>query len=57
MLGHIQSESNQWRIRKLIASQLKDCVELFDPKVIFKIHVPIALKLCKDDVAEVRQKA
>lgn len=57
MLGHIQSESNQWRIRKLIASQLKDCVELFDPKVIFKIHVPIALKLCKDDVAEVRLKA
>ena len=57
MLGHIQSESNQWRIRKLIASQLKDCVELFEPKVIYKIHVPIALKLCKDDVAEVRLKA
>jgi serine/threonine-protein phosphatase 4 regulatory subunit 1 len=57
MLGHIQSESNHWRLRKLLASQLKDCVELFEPKVVYKIHVPIALKLCKDDVAEVRTKA
>jgi len=24
MLGHIQSESNQWRLRKLLATQLKD---------------------------------
>lgn len=57
MLGHIQSESNHWRLRKLLASQLKDCVELFEPKVVYKIHVPIALKLCRDDVAEVRNQA
>jgi hypothetical protein len=57
MLGKIPSESNNWRLRKLLAGQLKDCVELFEPKVVYKIHFPIALKLCKDDVAEVRTKA
>ena len=57
MLGHLQSESNHWRLRKLLAGQLKDCVELFEPKVVYKIHVPIAMKLCKDEVAEVRTKA
>lgn len=57
MLGHIQSENRNWRLRKLIAAQLKDCVDLFEPKIVYKIHYPIALKLCKDLVAEVRSKA
>lgn len=57
MLGHIQSESNHWRLRKLLASQLKDWVELFEPRVVYRIHFPIAFKLCKDDVAEVRTQA
>lgn len=57
MLGKIPSESNNWRLRKLLAGQLKDCVELFEPKVVFKIHLPIVLKLCNDEVAEVRTKA
>ena len=57
MLGHIQSESSQWRLRKLLAAQLKDCIELFEPRVVYRIHFPIAFKLCKDEVAEVRTTA
>ncbi|CAD8054054.1 unnamed protein product [Paramecium primaurelia] len=53
----IQRDQKKWRIRHLIAKQIKHLVPLYSVDNIFQIIVPITLKLCNDIVAVVRKQA
>ncbi|CAD8051234.1 unnamed protein product [Paramecium sonneborni] len=53
----IQRDQKKWRIRHLIAKQIKHLVPLYSVDNIFQIIVPITLKLCNDIVATVRKQA
>lgn len=46
-----QKNQIKWRIRELIARQIDSIAILFDVNVVFKIVVPMTLKLCNDVVA------
>ena len=53
----LQSDMKKWRIRQIIAGQLGILSRLFSEETTTKIIIPIAFKLCKDDVASVRYRA
>ena len=47
----------KWRIREIIAGQLRILSSLFTEETTIRIIIPISFKLCKDDVACVRIRA
>ena len=53
----LQKDPKKWRIRHLISSQLESLSRLYDPEITFKYIFPIALKLCNDNVSDVRETA
>lgn len=53
----LQKDPKKWRVRYTIACQLNDLSKLYDAETIFKYILPISLKLCNDNVSEVRNAA
>ncbi|CAD8147535.1 unnamed protein product [Paramecium octaurelia] len=53
----IQKDKKKWRIRESIANQLDEMAHIFPADIIFKMIMPIAFKLCTDNVAQVRKIA
>ena len=53
----LQKDPKKWRIRFLISNQLKYLSEIYDAETSFKYLFPISLKLCNDQVSEVRKAA
>ncbi|CAD8065192.1 unnamed protein product [Paramecium sonneborni] len=53
----IQKDQKKWRIRESIANQLDEMALIFPADIIFKMIMPIAFKLCTDNVAQVRKIA
>lgn len=47
----VQKDQKKWRIRESIANQIDEMAHIFNPDTIFKIILPIAFKLCTDNVA------
>jgi hypothetical protein len=45
---------NNWRLRDILASQLKSIAMLFDPTRVVEHIVPLALRACQDEFASVR---
>ncbi|KAG2175386.1 hypothetical protein INT43_001033, partial [Umbelopsis isabellina] len=45
---------NNWRLRDILAGQLKDIAMLFDPTRVVEHIVPLALRACQDEFASVR---
>jgi len=57
MLVEIRAETDNWRFRFLLASQLGEFGTIFPRQSIIQTLVPLALDLCTDPVAEVRSAA
>ncbi|CAK91467.1 unnamed protein product (macronuclear) [Paramecium tetraurelia] len=53
----IQRDLKKWRIRESIANQLDEMALIFPAEIIFRMILPIAFKLCTDNVAQVRKIA
>lgn len=53
----LQKDPKKWRVRYLISNQLKYLSEIYDADTNFKYLFPISLKLCNDQVSEVRKSA
>jgi serine/threonine-protein phosphatase 4 regulatory subunit 1 len=53
----LQKDPKKWRVRYLISSQLECLSDIYDPESVFKYIFPISLKLCNDNVSEVRMCA
>lgn len=53
----LQKDPKKWRVRYSIAHQLKDLSMIYDTETVFKYIFPISLKLCNDNVSEVRMEA
>lgn len=54
LICSLEMESDNWRFRQLLASQLGELFELYEEDVIRKELYPIFAKLARDPVAEVR---
>lgn len=48
---------NKWRVREVVADQMGFLCQVFSPESIGKYIIPVAFKLCNDNVAIVRRKA
>lgn len=57
IVEEIQSESVNWRFRRLIAQQLTEIAKLVETDTIRSTIVPMAVQLCQDQVARVRDAA
>jgi hypothetical protein len=53
----LQKDPKKWRIRYEIARQLHILSRIYDTETVFKYIFPISLKLCNDNVSEVRHEA
>lgn len=53
----LQKDPKKWRIRYQIANQLNTLSKIYETETVFKYIFPISLKLCNDNVNEVRFKA
>lgn len=53
----LQKDPKKWRVRHSIAHQLTSLSKIYDTEIVFKYIFPISLKLCNDNVNEVRQEA
>eukprot|EP01016_Furgasonia_blochmanni_P039261 TRINITY_DN4857_c0_g1_i7.p1 TRINITY_DN4857_c0_g1~~TRINITY_DN4857_c0_g1_i7.p1 ORF type:complete len:419 (-),score=52.76 TRINITY_DN4857_c0_g1_i7:93-1310(-) len=53
----LQKDQKKWRIRELIAKQIKTLSEIFSKETTFRMIVPISIKLCNDVVSSVRDEA
>jgi len=54
LICSLEMESDNWRFRQLLATQLGELFELYEEDVIRKELYPIFIKLARDPVAEVR---
>lgn len=54
ILAQSKIDSQDWRKREVLASQLKKYAKLFKPETVYKHYVPLFYNLCQDPVAEVR---
>ena len=52
-----KKDPKKWRIRELIATQIKKLTKIYASDMIFQIISPISFKLCTDPVNIVREKA
>jgi len=50
----LQKDPKKWRIRYEIANQLNTLSKIYETETVFKYIFPISLKLCNDNVNEVR---
>eukprot|EP00744_Colponema_vietnamica_P002243 GILI01003566.1.p1 GENE.GILI01003566.1~~GILI01003566.1.p1 ORF type:complete len:751 (-),score=141.61 GILI01003566.1:76-2328(-) len=57
VLQEIQSDPENWRLRTYLAKQIKSFSQIFSPASVYSVIVPLAMKLCTDQVAEVRLMA
>ncbi len=53
----LQKDPKKWRVRYSIAHQLHDLSKIYETETVFKYIFPISLKLCNDNVSEVRVEA
>jgi hypothetical protein len=53
----LQKDPKKWRIRFQVAHQLDALARIYEIETIFKYIFPISLKLCNDQVNEVRFEA
>jgi serine/threonine-protein phosphatase 4 regulatory subunit 1 len=53
----LQRDQKKWRIRELIARQITSLAKEFSADIVFRIILPISLKLCNDVVSIVRRQA
>lgn len=53
----LQKDPKKWRVRYSIAHQLEDLSKIYETETVFKYIFPISLKLCNDNVCEVRTEA
>eukprot|EP01016_Furgasonia_blochmanni_P018633 TRINITY_DN2109_c0_g1_i3.p1 TRINITY_DN2109_c0_g1~~TRINITY_DN2109_c0_g1_i3.p1 ORF type:complete len:508 (-),score=98.30 TRINITY_DN2109_c0_g1_i3:695-2218(-) len=53
----LQKDQKKWRIRELIARQIHILAEIFSKETIFRMILPISIKLCNDIVSIVREEA
>lgn len=53
----LQKDPKKWRVRYEIARQLVQLARIYDTETVFKYIFPISLKLCNDNVSEVRHEA
>jgi serine/threonine-protein phosphatase 4 regulatory subunit 1 len=53
----LQKDQKKWRIRELIARQIHILAEIFTKETIFRMILPISIKLCNDIVSIVREEA
>jgi len=57
ILGEVRAETDNWRFRHLLASQLAEFGAAYDRASTLDTLLPLALSLCTDSVAEVRLAA
>ena len=57
ILGEVRAETDNWRFRQLLASQLAEFGAAYDRAATLDTLLPLAFSLCTDSVAEVRQTA
>ena len=53
----LQKDPKKWRVRYEIAKQLNILSRIYETETVFKYIFPISLKLCNDNVSEVRLEA
>lgn len=53
----LQKDPKKWRVRYEIAHQLNTLSKIYETETVFKYIFPISLKLCNDNVNEVRFEA
>jgi len=53
----LQKDPKKWRVRFEIARQLHILSRIYETETVFKYIFPISLKLCNDNVSEVRLEA
>ena len=53
----LQKDPKKWRIRYQITKQLNILSRIYETETVFKYIFPISLKLCNDNVSEVRLEA
>ncbi|CAM6005150.1 unnamed protein product [Sphagnum balticum] len=53
----LQKDPKKWRVRFEIAHQLESLSQIYETETVFTYIFPISLKLCNDNVSEVRHEA
>lgn len=53
----LQNDHKKWRIRECIAEQISILSEIYSHQTVFSYIIPMAFKLCSDDVSYVRELA